>query len=129
MVVVLVSAWMLTRWVIRSWNGRVPVRAAAALHAGVIGFSPVLLGVHYLSDVAAGWPLGAVWAGTVALACGWREAARGTARTPRVRQAAAGAGPGGLACRPMPERALDGHPAGASGWLADGWSRPGPGRR
>jgi hypothetical protein len=129
MVVVLVSAWMLTRWVIRARNAPVPVRTAAVLHAGVAGFSPVLLGGHHLSDVAAGWPPGAVWARTVALACGWRAAARGTARTPHVRQAAAGTGPGGLACRPLPEPALDGHPAGASGRLTDGWSRPRAGRR
>lgn len=129
MVVVLLSARMLTRWVIGAWNAPVLVRTAAVLHVGVIGFSWVYLGVHHLSDVAAGWPLGAVWAGTVALACGWWEAARGTARTPHVQQAAAGTGPGGLACRPMPEPPLDGHPVGASGLRAHGWSRPGPGRR
>jgi len=31
MVVVLLSAWMLTRWAIRPWNGRVPAWTAAAL--------------------------------------------------------------------------------------------------
>jgi hypothetical protein len=75
-VVVLLSAWMLTRWVMRSWTARVLVWTAATLLIGTVGFSRVYLGVHYLSDVAAGWVLGAVWAGTVAVACGWQEVAR-----------------------------------------------------
>jgi hypothetical protein len=38
MVVVLLSAWMLTRWAIRPWNVRVPAwTAAALLVAGVSG--------------------------------------------------------------------------------------------
>jgi membrane-associated phospholipid phosphatase len=39
MVVVLLSAWMLTRWVIRSWNRYVLVWTATALLAGVAGAS------------------------------------------------------------------------------------------
>ncbi len=77
-VAVLLSAWMLTRWVMRSWTARVMVWTAAALLIGTVGFSRIYLGVHYLSDVAARWVLGAVWAGTVAVACGWWEAARHT---------------------------------------------------
>jgi membrane-associated phospholipid phosphatase len=125
MVLVLLSAWMLTWWVIRSRNGRVLAWTTAAVLVGVVGFSRVYLGVHYLSDVAAGWLLGAAWAGTVALACGWWEAARGTARTPRARQAAAGSGPGGLACEPGPEQSLDAHPVGGSGRSAHASSRLG----
>lgn len=126
MVVVLLPALMLTRRVTRPWNGRALVCTAAALLVGVAGFSRVYLGVHYLSHVAAGWLLGAVWAGTVALACGWREAAHGTAGTPHAHQAAAG--PGGLACGPMPEQAPDGHRTGASGRRVHARSRPGLGR-
>jgi undecaprenyl-diphosphatase len=53
-------------------------RRVAVAGAGVlvlaIGFSRLVLGVHYLSDVLGGYVLGAAWlAGSVALFETWRE--------------------------------------------------------
>ncbi|MEB4211883.1 phosphatase PAP2 family protein [Mycobacterium sp. 94-17] len=66
-----ISAWMLTRWLIPWWTGRVLVWATAIGATLVIGFSRVYLGVHYLSDVLSGWMLGMAWAGAVILVGSW----------------------------------------------------------
>ncbi|OBI41162.1 phosphatase PAP2 family protein [Mycobacterium sp. E796] len=77
-----IFAWMLTRWLIASWTGRVIVWALAIGLAAVVGFSRVYLGVHYLSDVVAGWLLGAAWAGVVMLVGSWWD---NTRRAPRAK--------------------------------------------
>ena len=41
--------------------------AGAVLLIGMIGFSRIYLGVHYPSDVIAGYCAGAVWVGAVGL--------------------------------------------------------------
>lgn len=66
-----ITAWLLTRWLITWWNGRVVVWTVAIGVAGVMGFSRVYLGVHYVSDVLAGWLLGAAWAGAVMVIGSW----------------------------------------------------------
>ncbi|MFE4462462.1 phosphatase PAP2 family protein [Nocardia tengchongensis] len=67
-VVALVSAWMVTlasgwqRWIgVTAWATAVPLVVA-------VGFSRVYLGVHYPSDIVAGWALGAAWGGVLILA-------------------------------------------------------------
>jgi membrane-associated phospholipid phosphatase len=76
--VALLCAWMLSRWAIASWPGRVAAWSIAIGVTGAVGFSRIYLGVHYVSDVLAGWLLGAAWAGTVMLVGSWWEATRST---------------------------------------------------
>lgn len=53
----LFAYWLSRRWPAR----RVPLFAASALLVGGIGFARIYLGVHYLSDVIAGYSAGFVW--------------------------------------------------------------------
>jgi membrane protein DedA with SNARE-associated domain/membrane-associated phospholipid phosphatase len=46
---------------LRSWEARVAVICGAALLVVLIGFSRMYLGVHYFSDVIAGYAAGGVW--------------------------------------------------------------------
>ena len=55
---------------------------AAALVAGLIGFSRMVLGEHYLSDVCAGYLVGAVWALIGIWLTNWSGAAQ--AQLPRT---------------------------------------------
>ena len=42
--------------------GRAYISAAAVLLVGLIGFSRIYVGVHWPSDVLAGWAFGTLWA-------------------------------------------------------------------
>ncbi len=50
---------------LRTWESRVGVVLGAALLVVLIGFSRMYLGVHYLSDVLAGYAAGGVWLSTL----------------------------------------------------------------
>ena len=46
---------------IRTWRGRVGTIVAEVVLVLLVGFSRLYLGVHYLSDVLAGYAAGALW--------------------------------------------------------------------
>jgi membrane-associated phospholipid phosphatase len=57
--------------------------AAGVVVVAAVGFARVGLGVHYLSDVLAGWVLGLAWlAGTAAVFATWRTDVGAAAPTP-----------------------------------------------
>ncbi|WP_224402134.1 phosphatase PAP2 family protein [Pseudonocardia sp. ICBG1034] len=61
------AAWttlVLVLWPVLRTRGRVLLTAFAVLWAGAVGFTRIYLGVHWLSDVLAGWTLGAALAFT-----------------------------------------------------------------
>jgi len=51
----------------RSWRVRIFLMAAAILLTLIVGFSRMYLGVHWPTDVFAGWSVGAAWAVACAL--------------------------------------------------------------
>lgn len=78
----LLLAWMIGHWVIGRRAGRVMVWTGALLMVAAVGLTRIYLGVHFLSDVLAGWALGAAWAVTVALvATVWEHARFGSAKS------------------------------------------------
>lgn len=75
-------AWALTaRSTISEQNAAM---ALAVVLAGLVGASRVVLGVHWPTDVIAGWSLGAIWAcsGMLAISAS-RHRKQSQARTPR----------------------------------------------
>jgi len=80
--IMVLSAWIVTRWLLTGWTGRVVIWTVAIGSALVIGYSRVYLGVHYVSDVLAGWLLGLAWAGVVMLVGSWWTGVRRARRAP-----------------------------------------------
>jgi membrane-associated phospholipid phosphatase len=66
-VVWLLSAWMIGHWVIGRRAARITLWAGALLMISAVGVTRVYLGVHFPSDVMAGWALGAAWTVIIAL--------------------------------------------------------------
>jgi undecaprenyl-diphosphatase len=66
---------------LRSARLRKAVLIAAVLLSGAIGFTRAFLGVHYPSDIVAGWAMGAAWVSVCWYSLKWWER-RGSVGTP-----------------------------------------------
>ena len=93
--------------------------AVPAVIVAAVGFTRIALGVHYLSDVLAGWLLGAAWLSVTAYAFRlWRREA-GRPAAPLRRGLEPEAGP---EIRPAPdETALLPHPWAKGAEIITGW--------
>jgi undecaprenyl-diphosphatase len=58
MVVVLLCWGVRTRW---GWGWRWPVTVLAAAFVLMVGLSRIYLGVHFPSDILAGWTAASIW--------------------------------------------------------------------
>jgi undecaprenyl-diphosphatase len=62
-----------------SWTTKVMSWSAAFALTAVIGVSRIYLGAHWLTDVLAGWALGALWLFALVTAVRTRDRLRGSA--------------------------------------------------
>lgn len=72
-VVTVISAWILTHYLLTQWTPQVLAWTVAIGLTGAVAVSRIYLGVHYVSDVVGGLFLGTAWACGVMLAGRWWE--------------------------------------------------------
>jgi undecaprenyl-diphosphatase len=82
--VVVIGALVVLAWPGRTLASRTAMAAAATLWVGAVGLTRIYLGVHWFSDVLAGWLVGAAWLALCVAALSWWRA-RVTKPSPRAR--------------------------------------------
>lgn len=71
MSMVVIGTLVVLGWAGRSVATRVAMVAAAALWVGAVGVTRIYLGVHWFTDVVAGWLVGTTWLAVCVLAWSW----------------------------------------------------------
>jgi membrane-associated phospholipid phosphatase len=74
MAVAVLGSLVVLAWPRRRTRSRVAMVAAAALWVGAVGWTRVYLGVHWFSDVLAGWLVGGAWLALCAAMWSWWRA-------------------------------------------------------
>jgi membrane-associated phospholipid phosphatase len=91
--------------------------AATVVVIGAVGFTRIALGVHYLTDVLAGWGLSAAWVASTALVLRVRQVQQGE-ETSRLRDGIAPEAAAALRPAPLEDRPLGGRPWRTAAQLA-----------
>jgi membrane-associated phospholipid phosphatase len=86
MAVAVIGSLVVLAWAGRSAAARVAMLAAAALWIGAVGLTRIYLGVHWFSDVLAGWLVGGAWLALCATV--WVATARKRALAPNPEETA-----------------------------------------
>lgn len=71
MSMVVIGTLVVLAWAGRGPRGRIVMVAAAALWVGAVGLTRIYLGVHWFTDVVAGWLVGATWLAVCVVAWSW----------------------------------------------------------
>jgi membrane-associated phospholipid phosphatase len=79
--IVVIGTLVVLAWPGRTRAGRAGMVAAAVLWVGAVGLTRIYLGVHWFSDVIAGWLVGGAWLAVCVVAWSWWRA-RVTMRAP-----------------------------------------------
>jgi membrane-associated phospholipid phosphatase len=74
MAIVVIGTLVVLAWPGRTRAGRAVLVAAAALWVGAVGLTRLYLGVHWFSDVLAGWLVGGAWLAVCVAAWSWWRA-------------------------------------------------------
>jgi membrane-associated phospholipid phosphatase len=82
MAIVVIGTLVVLAWPERTPAGRTALVATATLWVGAVGLTRIYLGVHWFSDVVAGWLVGGAWLAICVAAWSWWHARR-THRTHR----------------------------------------------